>query len=94
MATTEQRQALLRIGCPWCQAAPGEVCSRGRSSRRDTEGGVRRSRPLPVSTLDGGMHDARWQAAGLGSAPVITARVRELHPVAAAPAASAVERPW
>ena len=96
MATPEQRHTLLAVGCPWCGAAPGEACqraSRGRS-RRDTEGGVRKGRPLPVTVLDGGAHDARWQAAGLGSAPVVTARVRELHPPAARPEPAATARPW
>lgn len=110
MATTDERQALLAITCPWCAAAPGEVCSMpapGGRARRDNEGGIRRERRIPISTLDAGCHDARWLAAGLGSAPVLAAVVAEHQAVdlprvqepamagAGAPsAASAGERPW
>ena len=95
MATPEQRRTLLATACPWCHAQPGNVCTRGRGGKRDVEGGVRKQRPLLVTTLDGGCHDARWQAAGLGTAPVVAERVRELHPVAAGPPVGPVaDRPW
>lgn len=110
MATTEQRHALLAITCPWCHAAPSEFCSRPAGhNERDAEDGVRRRARLPISTLDGGCHDARWQAAGLGSAPVLTEVVADMlqsaeratgRPRAGArapvPAAAVVggERPW
>lgn len=99
MATAAQRTALLSITCPWCQVGPGQVCVRGRHASIDQEGGLRRKRPQPVTVLDGGCHDARWQAAGLGTAPVVTERLRELHPVGAAPQRAAEpapddDRPW
>lgn len=82
MATPEQRAALLAIPCPWCAATPGELCSTpapGGRARRDTEGGVRRGARSPIRTLDAGCHDARWQAAGLGTAPVVAGVVARLH---------------
>jgi hypothetical protein len=87
MATVEQRIALLAITCSWCHSAPGEFCTRpaGRNSV-DSQDGVRRQVGLPISTLDGGCHDARWQAAGLGSAPVLTEVVAALRETAIQPA--------
>lgn len=106
MATPDQRAALLAITCPWCSAPPGETCSMpapGSRASRDQEGGVRRAQRIPISTLDGGCHDARWQAAGLGSAPVRLDALADLHTVAprrvqepavAAAGGSAGDRPW
>jgi hypothetical protein len=65
MATAEQRAALLRIECPWCGAGPGTPC-RVRALMGRKRGGQNR-----ISTLDGGCHDARWQAALGVSAPVL-----------------------
>lgn len=107
MATTEERQALLAITCPWCQATAGEVCSMpapGAHAKRDTEGGVRQGQRIPISTLDAGCHDARWVAAGLGPAPVRAEAVAILQaPRGQEPAmagaggpvgASVGDRPW
>lgn len=108
MATAEQRHALLSATCPWCSAPPGEVCSMPAPGqrKRDEEGGVRRERRIPISTLDAGCHDARWHAAGLGSAPVRADVVAALHisekPPAREPAMAGRvpalfaegERPW
>lgn len=80
MATADQRNALLAITCTWCHAAPGEFCTRPDGhNTRDSQDGLRRRSGLPISTLDGGCHDARWQAAGLGTAPVLTAVVDSLR---------------
>jgi hypothetical protein len=110
MATVEQRRALLGITCSWCHAAPGEFCTRPDGhNTRDSQDGLRRRAGLPISTLDGGCHDARWQAAGLGTAPVLTAVVDSLRqaPVPGhgrprsgpadrtpAPAVAGGDRPW
>ena len=99
MATTDQRRALLAIPCSWCQAAPGEFCSRPAPghNERDVEDGVRRKTRLPISTLDGGCHDARWQAAGLGTAPVLGEVVAELveRPIPGrVPVSAGADRPW
>lgn len=98
MATSEQRRRLLAGPCPYCGAGTAELCSVARPARRDQEGGVRRIESRPITTLDGGCHDARWQAAGLGPAPVLPAAVQEIH---ARPARTdgpvpvmAGERPW
>jgi hypothetical protein len=102
MATAAQRQALLAIPCPHCSASVGEMCGVARVTPRDGEGGKRRERSRPLTTLDGGCHDARWQAAGLGAARVLTealaeAQQRPVSAVAAPQAAELVtvgERPW
>jgi hypothetical protein len=49
----------------------------GGHAKRDAEGGVRQGQRIPISTLDGGCHDARWVAAGLGPAPVLGKVVAE-----------------
>lgn len=81
----------------------------GGRAKRDTEDGVRREKRAPITTLDGGCHDARWQAAGLGSAPVLRDAVARLHDseatrvqepqpalvgAGAGPVVAAGERPW
>jgi hypothetical protein len=65
MATEQQTAALLDITCPWCNAGPGQLCQTAYQpvSRRG-------DRPIRVSTLDAGCHDARWQAALHERAPV------------------------
>lgn len=101
MATSEQRTHLLAVACPWCKAAPGEVCTVAGRVQGDprTERG-RRGRQAGISTLDGGCHDARWQAAGLGAAAVVTERVAQLHNrgegqlVPAFAGAAPTDRPW
>lgn len=72
MATVDERAKLLSIACPWCRAKPGEDCTTGKD--RD---GKRR----PVTTLDAGCHDARWQAALGYEASVIGAAVEARVPV-------------
>lgn len=102
MATTAQREALLAVTCPWCGAAVGEVCSLRQPDRLDGAGGRRKTRPRPITVLDGGCHDARWLRAGLGSAPVIRGAVlaaqgREEEPGVEDPVivgGGLVERPW
>lgn len=86
MATSVERQKLLAISCPWCHAAPGELCSKPVTRAVDTEGGQRKARRVPITTLDGGCHDARWQAAGMGPAPVIVERLAALQERDEAPA--------
>jgi hypothetical protein len=102
VATTAQREALLAVPCPWCGAGVGEVCTLPAADRIDTEGGRRRHRPRPLTTLDGGCHDARWQRAGLGPAPVIRGAVLAAQGIdedaqearEAVPVGGPVERPW
>lgn len=74
MATTEERQALLAVSCPWCGVAPGEEC-RTSLIRQHQSAVTRRSRVRPISTLDGGAHDARWQRALGRSADVVVLAV-------------------
>jgi len=86
MATASEMRALLATSCPWCSASPGEKCR------------VRRGKQfVPVTTLDGESHDARWQAAlgrgakVLGEADILKSqRVQAL----AASGRPRVERPW
>lgn len=62
MATLEQRRQLLAVPCPWCRAGVKQECtSNGR----------------PITTLDGGAHDARWRAALGVDAAVVSAAVAE-----------------
>lgn len=71
-------------------------------ARRDNEGGRRKATRALISTLDGGCHDARWLAAGMGPAPVLTKVVAEQHAPrqaamagAGAPGSVSVgSRPW
>lgn len=78
MATTAQVQALLGVPCPHCRAARGEACGVAAGPRpRDAEGGIRRQARLPITTLDGGSHDARWVAALGTSAPVVPEALEE-----------------
>lgn len=68
MATVDERTALMTVTCPHCGAGPLQACfTLGRSHGRDVR--------LPITTLDGGSHDARWRAALGRSAPVIVERV-------------------
>lgn len=81
MATVEERAALLATTCPHCHAATGELCSAPIGGRPlDSQGGKRRALRAPITTLDGGCHDARWLAAVGRPAPVLQAVVAELHP--------------
>lgn len=64
MATAQERAALLAVACPWCHAAPGEVCElRLRRPVPAQRSRLRVVRPPTPTTLDAGCHDARWQAA-------------------------------
>lgn len=95
MATAAQRTSLLAHTCPHCGAGVGEGCTVARPARRDAEGGLRVTSGRPITTLDGGCHDARWQAAGLGTAPVLTDVVRERHArPQALPSPVPAGRPW
>lgn len=68
MATKEQRDRLLAVACPWCGASINEEC---------TVASVRANRTVRrITTLDGGAHDARWQAALNRAAPVLGQAVR------------------
>lgn len=107
MATIEERQKLLAIMCPHCHAAAGEPCGvAGGPLPLDAEGGRRRRTRRPVTTLDGGCHDARWQAALNRPAPVLVSapRLGELRgrpssppeetPLAGPAPVLVGERPW
>jgi hypothetical protein len=77
VATIEERQRLLAVMCPHCHAAPGEPCGVTSAIRPlDGEGGRRKQRRLSITTLDGGAHDARWQAALGRPAPVLASAPR------------------
>jgi hypothetical protein len=84
VASAAEVKALLAVVCPFCGAPKGTPC--GRSSK----GYV--TRP---TTLDGEAHDARWQAARLGPAPVLSERLAERRdaPVLVA-SAPLDDRPW
>lgn len=100
MATVEQRRKLLAETCPFCGAKPGQMCSRSGP----------RGKRYVVATLDGNAHDARWQKAGLGPAPVVTAAVEQYRgaptrermpdadpdrePVTVGDAMAGLDRPW
>lgn len=105
MATADERTALLAVTCPHCSAAVGELCTAPAATRpMDSQGGMRRSLGRPVTTLDGGCHDARWQTALGRPARVLSAVVAERHhPTTPRPAPKAVPvavpvpvgvRPW
>lgn len=66
MATVDERTALLTVTCPHCGAVPSERCY----SRSISNGRLIR---LPITTLDGGSHDARWLLALGRPAPVLRA---------------------
>lgn len=97
MATLDQMRALLSISCRWCGAAPKEACfttvkRHGREVR------------IPLTTLDGGCHDLRWQDALGTGAVVMTAAVAEIRGDETPPSevepdepvlvGAAIERPW
>lgn len=63
MATIEERKALLAVPCPWCGAGSNSECVSASTHNLPTGHTPRRVRHLRVTTLDGGCHDARWQAA-------------------------------
>lgn len=72
MATPDQMRTLLSISCRWCGATLNEACfttvkRHGREVR------------IPLTTLDGGCHDLRWQDALGTSAAVMTAAVAEIR---------------
>lgn len=96
MATHEERRALLAVTCPWCGAEPGAICFIPVRARTATE----RSKPrqTAVRSLDGGCHNARWQAALSRDAKVIVTALPETRSSRAAGrepvAAGGVERPW
>lgn len=77
MATPDERRALLAIACPHCDAWAGSLCTISFAHRRkrfrDDE--PQRRVVRPPRTLDGGFHDARWQAALGRSADVVGERV-------------------
>jgi hypothetical protein len=81
MATADERRALLAIACPHCDAWPGSLCTTSFAHRRrkfrDDEPMTRRV-VRPPRTLDGGFHDARWQAALGRSAEVVGDVVAEV----------------
>ena len=79
MATRQDIDALLAVVCPHCGATTGEFCS-VRDRRNDEQRGTRRFKPIPISTLDGGCHDARWRAALGRAASVIGAAVPHRDP--------------
>jgi hypothetical protein len=87
-----QRRRLLVIPCPHCGARAGELCfvptGHGDGDRRTRV----RSR-LPVRSLAGGCHDARWQAADLGPAPVVPEVVAAV-PRRTTASTAVMERPW
>lgn len=99
MASAEDRAALLGVSCAWCGAAPGEDCH-VRETSADKAKGTRRYSPVPITTLDGGCHDARWRAALSRGAEVLTAAVPSPDPVTpgdanvARVAVSVGDRPW
>lgn len=84
MATPAERNELLAIACPHCDAWPGARCTTSfahrRKTSRDDEARMRRV-VHPPRTLDGGFHDARWQAALGRSAAVVAERVAEVQAV-------------
>lgn len=68
MATVDERTALMTVTCPHCGAGPLERCySLTRSNGRDVR--------LPIRTLDGGSHDARWMLALGRPAPVLAGAI-------------------
>lgn len=69
MATPAERAQLMSVSCPWCGAGPEQECYVGSKSKR-----------RPITSLDGGSHDARWQKALGRPATVIEAVVAEAHP--------------
>lgn len=79
MVTPREREKLLGTPCPWCKARVGEDC-RTASKRH-----------LPITTLDGGCHDARWQAA-LGQAARVVMPDEKGRRVIVEPPAAAPER--
>src|SRR5262245_9114658 len=104
MATQAEVKALLGVACPWCEAGIGVRCNVRSGGRTGSVRAVRAA--LTLSTLDGGCHDARWQAAlGLG-ARVIAEAVAEarrdprkeqpvdLEQPGSATATAVLERPW
>lgn len=105
MATNEERQRLLAVTCPHCRAGVGEPCVvAGGPQPLDSEGGRRRRQLRLITTLDGGCHDARWQAALNRPAPVLPSspRLGELRgrpsppetPQAGPAPVLVGERPW
>lgn len=79
MATAQEMRALLATPCPHCGAVSGSTC---RVKARGRKGQVLW---LPITTLDGGCHDARWQAALGRPAAVRSDVVAARHPRRVAP---------
>lgn len=71
MATPDQIRALLAVPCDWCRADIGEACF---TPIRRQHGRVIR---LPVTTLDGESHQARWHRSLGVDAAVLSAVVAE-----------------
>ena len=95
MATHEERAALLAVSCRWCSAKPGEEChavTTGRAARTQRRHDVRR----PLTTLDAGCHDARWQDALGRAAPVLPAMVEARQEPTQRPSGATLTepRPW
>lgn len=101
MATTAEIAALMAKPCPWCGVRPGVRCQAGtaRVTGGDSGGGQRiREVPMPVTTLDGGFHDARWREALGRPAGVVSAALPAAEdPEGESPRKileTAGERPW
>lgn len=95
MATNEERRKLLGVRCPHCLAAPGERCSVPTSRGTSGPDGERRMTRRLIRTLDGGAHNARWQAALGRDAQVDVEGLRATGHLPREPvAAGGVERPW
>lgn len=65
MATRDEMRRLLSVACPHCGAAPHGRCRVRVRVRRGKQ-----ALDLPIKSLDGGCHDARWLVALGRQAPV------------------------
>lgn len=93
MATPEERRALLAVTCPHCGAAPQMMCFVPVGARTASE--RTQARRVPIRTLDGGCHDARWRKALDREAAVIVDALPPTRTGVRQPAmAGGVERPW
>ena len=98
MATAEERSTLLSKPCRWCGARTGEQCRAATARVKGNDGAAPREVPVPVTTLDGGFHDLRWQDTLGRPARVVTTAVPVVEdPEVESPTKvleSAGERPW